>query len=86
MSPDFINGLFEVVGSIFTWMNVLRVIRDKGYAGIYPPAIVFFFSWGFWNLFFYPSLGQWWSFAGGISLVAANLAWVGSMWWFGRKV
>lgn len=86
MSADFINGLFEAVGSCFTWMNVVHVWKDKGYAGLYLPAIVFFMSWGLWNLFYYPHLGQWWSFAGAVSLVLANVCWVGSMLKFGRKV
>lgn len=85
MTPDFVNGVFEFVGSGLTWMNVRRVYVDRGYAGIYAPAVVFFMSWGLWNLFYYPSLSQWWSFAGGLSLVAANLCWVGAMRYYGRK-
>lgn len=38
--------------------------------------MAFFWSWGIWNLFFYPSLGQWYSFVGGIALVAGNTVWV----------
>jgi hypothetical protein len=83
MTGDVVNAAFEMVGSAFTWMNVLRVRRDRGYAGIYLPAILFFFSWGFWNLFYYPSLGQWWSFGAGLSLVCANLAWVVAMVYYG---
>ncbi len=85
MSPDLINGLFEILGSAFTWMNVRQVARDKGYAGLFLPSIVFFMSWGAWNLFYYPHLGQWWSFVGGVSLVAANVSWVALMLRYGRK-
>lgn len=85
LSPDLVNGLFEFVGSCFTWMNVRAVWRDKGYAGIHLPAIAFFMSWGAWNLYFYPHLDQWWSFAGGASLVLANVAWVCSMAYWGRR-
>lgn len=83
LTPDCINGAFELLGSLFTWMNVRRVVRDRGYAGIYLPVTVFFFSWGFWNLFYYSHLDQWWSLAGGSSLVLANLSWVSVMLWFG---
>jgi len=86
MTPDIINGIFEIIGSVFTWMNVYRVHKDRGYAGIYVPAAAFFFSWGFWNLYFYPHLDQWFSFAGGVSLVGANLAWLGAMFKYGRKI
>lgn len=85
MTPDVINGLFEFLGSLMTWQSVVRVYRDRGYAGIYPPAVVFFLSWGMWNLFYYPHLGQWWSFHGGLSLVFANIAWVALMVRYGRK-
>lgn len=85
VTPDQINGLIEFIGSGFTWMNVRRVIYAQGYEGLYLPAIIFFMSWGAWNLYYYPSLGQWWSFAGGLSLVCANVAWVGGMMWYGRK-
>jgi hypothetical protein len=85
MSPDIINGLFEFVGSLFTWMNVRQVYKDKGYAGLYLPGIVFFTSWGGWNLYFYPSLGQWWSAVGGASIFLANIVWIALMWRYGKK-
>ncbi len=72
MTPDIINGLFEIIGALLTWMSIKRVIADKGYAGIYAPAVIFFMSWGIWNLFYYPHLGQWWSFAGGCAILVSN--------------
>ena len=83
MTPDVINAVFEATGAVFTWLNVHRVYKDRGYAGIYVPAIAFFFSWGFWNLYFYPSVGASWSFLAGIPLVLANLAWVAAMVYYG---
>lgn len=85
MTPDLINGIFEFIGSWFTWMNVKQVIKDKGHYGIYVPAIVFFMSWGLWNLFYYPHLGQIFSFAGGLNLVIANISWVTALLKYGRK-
>jgi hypothetical protein len=85
MTPDFINGLFEFGGSLLIWKSFSRTLADKGYAGIYVPATAFFAVWGLWNLFYYPSLGQWWSFAGGLSIVIANIAWVLAMLYYGRK-
>jgi hypothetical protein len=86
MSPDVVNAAFEMCGAVFTFKNTLRVIQDRGYAGIYLPAIVFFFSWGGWNLYYYPSLGQWWSFGAGAALFLANLTWITAMAYYGRKV
>ena len=84
MTPDLINGLFEFLGSCMIWMSVRRTVKDKGYAGIYIPATAFFFLWGVWNLYYYPSLAQWWSFAGGCSIALANLAWISAMLYYGH--
>lgn len=76
MVADAVNGIFELVGGLMIWLNVLRLYRDKRVAGVCVPVTVFFFAWGVWNLFFYPHLGQWVSFAGGLFIVAANAVWV----------
>lgn len=86
MHGDVINGLFELLGSVFLWLNVIRLRRDKEAKGIDWRSVLFFFSWGVWNLHYYPSLGQWWSFCGGISIAIANAAWIVLLWWYaGRK-
>lgn len=85
MTPDLINGIFEFGGSILTWMNVVAVKRDKGYAGVRPSIVTFFLLWGLWNLFYYPYLRQIWSFVGGVSIVLANCAWIWMMLYYGRK-
>ncbi len=75
-AADVVNACFELVGSLFTWRNALQVHRDREVRGVWGPIWIFFAVWGLWNLVYYPSLGQWWSFAGGLSLVLGNLAWV----------
>lgn len=82
---DIVNGLFEGGGAALTWMNVRQVWKDKGYAGIYLPAVILFFSWGVWNIYYYRSLHQYFSFHAGLVLVAANFAWIGLMLWYGKK-
>lgn len=76
MWPDLINGAFELLGAYFTWRNLLQLRRDRRLAGVYWPMVAFFTAWGLWNLVYYPALGQWASFAGGVLLVAGNAAWV----------
>lgn len=83
--PDLINGAFESGGSVLLWMNVRQLLRDRGYAGVYVPATAFFALWGFWNLYYYPHLGQWLSFTGGCSIVTANVVCVALMLKFGKK-
>ncbi len=72
---DLINGLFEGVGAVVTWANVCRLRRDKSIRGVCISVQVFFTAWGLWNLWYYPSLGQWASFIGGVGLVCGNIAW-----------
>ncbi len=76
MEHDLINGSFELLGAIFTWRNFQQLRRDRQVAGVYWPTTAFFAAWGLWNLIYYPHLGQWASFAGGVLLVIGNVAWV----------
>lgn len=73
---DIVNGIFEMCGGLLCWMDVRRLLQDKQIKGVYWPVRLFFAAWGWWNLYYYPSLGQWCSFAGGVLLVAGNTAWV----------
>lgn len=74
--PDLINGAFELLGGLALWQNVKRIRADKQIKGVNWQVTLFFTSWGFWNLFYYPSLDQWFSFAGGLNIVAANCWWL----------
>ncbi|KKL45911.1 hypothetical protein LCGC14_2350840, partial [marine sediment metagenome] len=62
---DFINGAFELLGAVAIFGHVRRVLKDKAVAGVSILSVCFFASWGLWNLYYYPSLGQWVSFWGG---------------------
>ena len=81
MFGDTVNGLFEAVGSGCIWLNVRAILRDRQVRGVYWPVTAFFFAWGLWNLWYYPSLGQWWSFVGGLLICAGNIVW---LWLAGR--
>lgn len=73
---DKINGSFECIGAISAWMNVRELYKDKIVKGVYWPNTFFFAIWGIWNLYYYPALGQWTSFWGGLFLVSGSLTWV----------
>lgn len=73
---DLVNGLFEMVGGLLLWLNVRRLARDRQVAGVSVLPVLFWTAWGLWNLAFYPWAGCWWSFAGGIVVVAANAVWL----------
>ena len=76
MTPDLVNGSFELVGAYCTWMNAYRLWKERKIQGVYWPATAFFTTWGMWNLYYYPALDQWLSFYAGIVLVAGNVLWV----------
>lgn len=76
MSGDLINGIFEALGGAAVWWNVRTILRQKRYAGFSPATTIFFASWGLWNLWYYPSLGQIWSLFGGIIICVGNLAYI----------
>lgn len=82
---DLINGIFEIIGAYFTWMNARALYRDRKIMGVYWPMTFFFSAWGVWNLHYYPSLGQWVSFTGGVLLVSGNVAWIGLLLVFKYK-
>lgn len=67
------------------WRNVRQLYKDKQVRGISVLTTVFFTSWGVWNLYYYPHLDQWLSFAGGLVIVTANVAWVSQMFYYNRK-
>ena len=76
MSPDIFNGIFELVAGCFIWLSVRKLHQEKLVRGVHWLPIGFFMVWGYWNLFYYPHLGQWFSFWGGIGVVMTNTLWV----------
>ena len=79
MIADFTNGLFEAAGAVFILNHCRVLFHDKSVKGVSIISTIFFSSWGFWNLYYYPSLDQWWSFFGGILIVTSNVLWIGLM-------
>jgi uncharacterized membrane protein YfcA len=85
VNPDLINGLFELGGGILLTLNCLRLYKDKALRGVSPLPTVFFTSWGFWNLYFYPSVNAWYSFYGGLLIVVINCFWLGQIIFYSRR-
>ena len=83
--PDLINGMFEFTGSVAIWRNVAGLLKDKEVKGIRLSPMLFFSVWGFWNLYYYPHLGQFLSFAGGASIAIANVVYVALMAYYIRR-
>jgi hypothetical protein len=78
--PDIVNGGFEFFGGAFNWLNVRRLMIDKKLRGVSKLPTIIFTTWGVWNIWYYPHLGQWMSFWGGTVIVGANMFWCYLAW------
>lgn len=74
---DIINGVFELIGGCLLILNLRRLWIDRKVDGVSVAPIIFFTLWGYWNLYFYPSVKAPWSFYGALVMVFANTAWIG---------
>lgn len=82
---DIINGMFETCGAFFILPSIIKLAKDKQVRGVSWVHAGFFATWGFWNLFYYPSLDQWFSFAGGVGLVLTNTIWLAQLIYYSNK-
>lgn len=73
---DLTNGTFELLGAPFICLSIIKLHQEKLVRGVSWYAVAFFASWGYWNLYYYPHLGQWASFIGGCAIVLANTIWL----------
>ena len=74
--PDMINGSFEFIAAPFILLSIFKLRREKEVRGVSYLHVAYFTSWSFWNLFYYPHLGQWASFVGGILVAFINFIWL----------
>lgn len=84
MIPDFINGAFELCGSVAVACSCWALYRAKQVKGFSALHLLYFTLWGLWNLYYYPSLGQWLSFYGGLGVVTTNLVYLRMIFYYGR--
>lgn len=83
--PDLINGTYEAIGGAFIALSIRKLHREKLVKGVSWIHVGFFASWGYWNLFYYPHLGQWLSFVGGVGIVTTNTIWLAQMIYYIRR-
>lgn len=81
---DIINAAFELGGAIFLCHNCITLYKDKAVAGVSILSTAFFTGWGVWNIYYYPTLDQFWSMAAAAALTFFNLIWVGQMIYYSR--
>lgn len=85
MWPDVVNAVFEALGGVAIFGHCVRLYKDKMVRGVYWPATAFFLTWGFWNIFYYSHLDQWWSWGAGLLIAAANTTWCLMMAYYIRR-
>ncbi len=79
ITPDQINGGFELIAGILISLNVVKIYRDKKTRGVAVAPLAFMVLWGLWNCYFYPSLGIMWSFWCGLVCTSINGIWISQM-------
>lgn len=83
---DLINGLYEFGGGLFSLLTTKRLVKDKQVQGVSWVPFLYFFSWGIWNLIYYPNIGQVYSFLGGICLSLVSVVNLALMAYYINKV
>ena len=87
MKSDLINSLLLVIGGGLNFTNCWVIYRDKCVRGVSIYPVAFFALWALWDLYYYPHLGQWISFLGGLVIATANTLWCGlALYYRGRDV
>ena len=81
---DAANGCFELLGGAFILFSIFKLVNDKKVYGVSWIHVLYFTLWGYWNLYYYPHLGQWWSLIGSIGVVVTNTLWVVLLVYYSR--
>ncbi len=82
---DIINFCFCLFSGLLLWHNCYRLYKDKKVQGVSLSFMTFYMVWGFWNFYYYPSLGQWFSLIGTIFGATASAVWVVMAVYYKRK-
>jgi len=83
--PDLINGLYETGAGLFLALSCIKLYHDKEVKGWSLLTQLFFTTWSYWNLYYYPNLNQWISFFGGLVVVISNTVWTTMAFYYTKK-
>jgi len=82
---DIVNGSYELLAAPFIFISIIKLYKEKKVKGVSWMHVGFIASWGYWNMYYYPRLGQWASFIGAIAIVIANTAWLLMIIYYNRE-
>jgi len=72
---DQMNAAFELGGAFLRTLDCVKLFQAKRFMGGHLGTALYFLLWGVFNVFFYPSLHQEWSFWAAIALMTINGVW-----------
>ena len=76
LSSDQINACLELAGAIFLVPTLIEAYNKKRIVGVHYITPIFFSLWGLWNIFYYPSLNQYWSASAACIMLSVNIIWL----------
>lgn len=82
---DLSNASFEFFGALMVLRTVVYAWQCEKVVGVHWMTPLFFWSWGAWNVFYYPHLDQWASFVAGVFLFGVNTVWIATVFILGRR-
>jgi len=80
-----VNALFELGAAFMVALSAYKCYLNKSAFGASPWTTGFFACWGFWNLWYYPQVGDWFSFGAGVAVCLANLSWTSLLVYYSMK-
>jgi hypothetical protein len=83
---DQINAGFEMAGAISRTFDCVQLYRAKRFVGGSLFTAFFFLMWGFFNIVFYPSLGQTYSYLAALALTTMNALWLVMAMYFNWRI
>jgi cation transport ATPase len=75
LTMDQANACLEMGGAFLRTLDCIKLFQDKRFSGGHLGTALYFLGWGVFNVFFYPSLNQVWSFWAAIVLMVMNGLW-----------
>lgn len=82
MTGDLVNATLELLGGLIILANVRAALLDQKIRGSHWLPSAFFSGWAVWNIYYYPSLGQYASAVAAVAPLSAHAWWLLLYWRF----
>jgi len=83
---DLINSFgFELASCLFLSLNIYSLYRDRIVKGMSMLSMAFYNSWAIWNVFYYYSINQSWSYYIGVAVAILTTWWTVVAIWYCHK-